>query len=667
MKDTTPIVLKSRFTDIEDMEPKKSPINYIYFSSGFLLLLLLISSSISHKENLGGSQFFFFLYGVAQAFLEIALFIFLSILILKHLGKFCYGLFIGGTFMISIFHVLDAIMDRILDLTIWQTLRVFVFDESLSNFLVLLEASGIPTWIWIIIFSLLASLPLLGVFIYKITDKISQKKPIYIRHSSFLQAFICIPCALLFWDFSASKVIQPNAYSAFTKSLPWKFTFLRPENILYTLPGPLRKPRSEETLKAAIAQDQSIPAKKPNIYLFIIESLREDAITKEIAPHLNQFKNAYNHFDLALSNGNGTMISWFSIFHSQFSYLWRHTQKNSKMGSPALHLLKKWGYQIRLYSSADLNYYEMDDVLFGKNHNLVDSYQTFSHAPPLNAADSDTAALAKMQKDIAENPELQQGQVFIVFWDSTHFDYSWPKNWNPKFTPYATELAYFRAFHTEKMIDRIKNRYWNSVNYMDSLFGKFFNNLPNQDESIVVVTGDHAEEFFEHGHLFHNSHLVHEQTNVPLYFKFGNNERPIAQSRLASQMDIFPSIFDYLTNQPVSFLEGNSLFQQSQWPFVVTSRFNAGNTPNEFMIHNGKHKMILQFSHPKNIFESDYLQILSLRTSDDQNVHVFKNNIHEWVNQEFDPAIKRIFEEKVQLDSSKSAWFHQFSHQLPWH
>jgi len=645
------------------MEPKQSRVNYIYFASAFLLMILLVSSSLSHKENLGTSQFFFFLYALGQAFLEVSLFIFLSIQILHYLGKFCFGLFIGGTFLISIVHLLDAIMDRILDLTIWETLRVFVFDESLDNFRVLLDASGVPLWTWLIIFSLLASLPLLGILVYKITDKISEKKPLFIRHSTFLQAFVCIPCALLFWDFSASKVIHPDAYSAFIKSLPWKFTFLRPENVLYSLPGNLRKPTSETVVSSIIEQDQTVLEKKPNIYIFVVESLREDAITETIAPNLNQFKNAYTHFDLALSNGNGTQLSWFSIFHSQFSYLWQQAQKSWQKGSPALQLLKKWGYQIRLYSSADLSYYGMEKLIFGNNLQLLDTRQTFHHAPPLQAADSDAEALAKMQQDLAENPNLQQGQVFIIFWDCTHFDYSWPKNWSPKFTPYAKEFAYFRAFHSENKIDQIKRRYWNSVNYMDSLFGNFLKNLPKKEESIVIFTGDHGEEFFEQGHLFHNSHIVHEQTNVPLYFKFGNNERPVAQHQLASQMDIFPSLLEYLSNKSFSFLEGNSLFQKTQWPFVITSRFNAGRTPYEFMIHNGTNKVIAQFSNEHNIFEAKDLQILSLRTRHEKSIPEFKNNVTDWVDHEFGPAIERLFEERAP-ESFRSAFFHRFAN--PW-
>ena len=105
------------------------------------------------------------------------------------------------------------------------------------------------------------------------------------------------------------------------------------------------------------------------------------------------------------------------------------------MGSPPLKLLKKWGYQVRVYSSAQLNYYGMETLLFGKGAHLVDSYQTFPHVPPLEAADSDAQAIAKLQSDMEKNPSLQEGQVFIIFWDATHFNYSWPKNWSPKFEP----------------------------------------------------------------------------------------------------------------------------------------------------------------------------------------------------------------------------------------
>lgn len=623
------------------MGPKRYPINYLYFALFFGVLGLLAAGSIFTKENLGGAQPFFFLYALGQITLEATLFIFIGLLLRRHPTGL--ALFMGATFFILVLHLFDFMTDRVLDLSIWETIQVFVLNESWGNFLYLLDASGIPTGGWILLFALLASIPLFGIFLYKMTNRAAETKPVRVRSSFFLQTFLCVPCALLLWDFSTSKAIHPDAYTSFTKSLPWKWTFLQPQSTLLSLQGPLQAPLSEEAVAAAIEQDRTVLAKRPNIYLFVIESLREDAITAEIAPHLNQFKNSYTHFDTALSNGNGSHISWFSIFHSQFPYHWQQAQTHWQMGSPALNLLKKWGYQIRLYSSAQLGYYGMEKLLFGSQLQLVDLRQNFHHAPPSSAADTDAAAIAKLQKDIRDDPALQEGQVFIIFWDCTHFDYSWPKNWVPKFTPFAQQLAYFQAFHSQNTIHTIKNRYRNAVNYMDSLFGNFFDHLSRKEEAIVIVTGDHGEEFFEHGHLFHNSHLTHEQTNIPLYLKFGHQSKAIQPSVLASQMDVFPTLLDYLSGNPVSFLEGHSLFQSAKWPYAVTARFNGGRTPYEFSIHNGKHKLIAQFPNRKQIFDTNYLHILSLRTADDKSVPHFKSNVDSWIQAEFGDALDRLF------------------------
>lgn len=616
-------------------------VNYVYFGFLFCLISLIAASSIFTKENLNGSQLFFFLYAMGQIILEVALLIFCASLIRKYAGKVCFYLFIGLTFLGLIFHILDFLMDRILDLSVWEAVNVFVLQESFSNFLYLLDASGIPGWAWAVIFSAFIAIPFIGILLYQLADKIAQKKPLSFRHALFMQAFLCVPCALFFWDFSASKVIHPDAYTAFIKSLPWKYTFLHPKSVMITLPESMPLPQPENEVALAIESNTTRLNQRPNIYLFVIESLRNDSITESIAPHINAFKHDYSHFDMAISNGNGSHLSWFSIFHSQFPFYWSQMQKNWGMGSPALNLLKKWGYEIRLYTSAQLSYYGMEDLLFGTDQHLITESQTFHHIPPIQPADTDAQTIAKLQKDMAENPRLQQGQVFIIFWDCTHFDYNWPKNWTPKFTPYAHEMAYFKAFQSEKTIGKIKNRYHNAVNYMDSLFGQFFDSLPNKEESIVVVMGDHGEEFFEHGHLFHNSHLTNEQTHIPLFFKMGKST--LQPKPIVSQMDIFPTIIDYLSGQTPHFLKGNSLLQEKYWPFAITARFNGGQTPYEFFIHNGKEKMIAQFLNRTNIFESKELQILSLCTAQDKTIPECKNCLHEWVDKEFGAAFPRLF------------------------
>ena len=71
---------------------------------------------------------------------------------------------------------------------------------------------------------------------------------------------------------------------------------------------------------------------KPDIYLFVIESLREDYITVENSPHLNQFKEKNVSFDLTLSNANATHNSWFSLFHSKFPFYWEKSIQKIAIG-----------------------------------------------------------------------------------------------------------------------------------------------------------------------------------------------------------------------------------------------------------------------------------------------------------------------------------------------
>ncbi|MGB7978825.1 MAG: sulfatase-like hydrolase/transferase [Chlamydiales bacterium] len=623
------------------MEAKK--INYLYFGALFLLLTLLASSSIFTKENISGSQPFFFLYALGQATMEILLLTALSLFIPRYFGKLFFNMFIGCTFFILFFHIADFLMDRILDLTVWAALRIFIFDENLQNFLYLLDATGVSLWIWVLTLALILTLPLIGVFLYRITDALCQKKSLSVTNGQFLQAFICIPTALLCWEFSVSNVIHPDAYTAFIKSLPWKFTILQPKNVLLNLRGPLEAPLAHTTAERAIDQDQTVLAAKPNIYLFVVESLREDSITPEIAPHLAQFKTQAAHFEQAVSNGNGTHLSWFSIFHSQFPYHWKHFQEHWPIGSLPLAFLKKWGYQIRLYSSAELGYYGMDELLFGKELHLLASRQLFHRPPPFTPADSDKAALFKLQEDIQSDPALQQGQVFIIFWDGTHFDYSLPKDWTPPFTPSAQGFVYFQAFHSQKAIRSILNRYHNAVHHMDQLFGHFLEHLPNKEEAIILFTGDHGQEFFEHGHIFHNSHLTREQTHIPLYLKLGRESGKIIDRPLVSQMDLFPTLLAHLSGSSPILLEGNSLLEPPKWPYAITARFNAGRTPYEFAIHNGKHKMIAQFLNRKEILKAKHLRMISLRTNKDASVN--ERKVEAWVDQEFGPALQRLFDE----------------------
>ena len=627
-------------------------INYFYFGSLFAMLVLLSISGVMVREDLGGSQIFFLLYSIGEASLEVTLFIFCGWLIRRYASKLWFALYIGMTFIWFILHLIDFMLDRILNFTIWETLE-FVFDESFDNFLHMLTASGLPLWVWLSFFALLAIVPIIGVVIYHTTEWLTQKKPLGIRLGMLVQIFFCIPVALFLWDFSASRILHREAHLSFIKSLPWKVTFLHPRIPLLKLSNSLAPHKTEAEIAAAIHEFPHVPTRLPNIYLFVVESLREDAIRPSIAPNLCEFRDENLSSEISLSNANATHLSWFSIFHSNFAYYWNTLkQKGWQSGSPSLELLRKMGYEIRVYTSADLVYYGMEELLFGKNGHLASSIKYIPHSADKEAWQSDEETLKAFASDLANHPRYREGQCFIFFWDATHFDYSWPKSKPPLFSPVATGMNYFKAYHSKENIAAIKNGYWNAVHFIDDLFGHFLSIVPEREKALIGFTGDHGEEFFEHGHLFHLSQLSDVQTQVPIFFQLPR--KPDKMPSMIAQMDIFPTFIDALTSDgsTAHILEGQSIFLKKRWPYTIISRYNASRTPCEFCIHDGKHKLIVRFANHRNIFRSKFLQIQSLRTNRDRVFGECKKDLDGWIRHEFGMALERLFPSRADQTSN---------------
>ncbi len=600
-------------------------INYLYFGI-FLSIGIIISTlgilDVNNTSNYSKAFFLVFAYG--QTILEVASFAILSLIIKKYMAKIIFNIFVAFTFVFFISHIIDLVLLKIMDMTVWDGLSI-ALDENLENLIEMLHTTGIPFFAWIIFGILILSLPFVGLFIYKLTDIFSQKRKIPLYHEHFIQMFLCIPLALFIWDFKASKSISPNIYDANSRALPWKITFVQPDILKTKTKLVLKKSKSEKEILDIIDKKDLKVDKKPNIYIFVIESLRNDYITFEIAPNLTKLKNENISFERSLANANGTHISWFSFFYSAYPFLWKDYQNRRwSCGSTSLYILKKMGYKINVFSAPELKYYSMKEALFGKNLYLCDTFKLFPHYYPIEACDSDKMVMQHMEKYLKND-----SNVYIAFLDSTHFLYSWPKDFETKFIP-ISDTQTFNIYGSKDNVHLLKNRYKNSIYYIDYLIGNFLDLLKKKnlfDDSIIIVIGDHGEEFYEQGHLFHASHLSSQQTNVPIFLKFGKNKRKIPKRDIICHLDIFPSVFDYIfdKNQFKDCLKGTSIFEKNESAFVVTARYNASRAPIEFFIHDKDKKLNFRFTNKKKIFKKQHLEILSLKDAEDNEIDIFQN------------------------------------------
>lgn len=587
-------------------------------------------------------RFFFLVHALGQSILEITLAILLGFIIKNYLPKFFYYCFIGFFFLFFITHGLDFVLTRIIDLSTWETLD-FVLDENIENFKQMIKASGIPAGFWLGFFLLFILIPFIGIFFYFITNKLSQFKKVELSFSPIIQAAICLPICLLAWDYSASPTINSDVYHHYLNTLPWKTTFLKQNTLVISFKGGVTPPSSEKETLTKIATLKTLPEKTPNIFLFVVESLREDFMSETTCPNLYQFKQENFYSSNSFANANGTQISWFSLFHSEYPLYWSlYNDPNRTTGAAPLRLLKQLGYKIHIFTSAELYYYRMEETLFGLNHHLADHFHFFPHTKPEKASSSDKKAIQALQKELLTNNHADGRNLFIVFLDSTHFDYSWEHDHEPTFYPISDSLDYFKAHHSQNDISKIKNSYKNAINYVDHLFKQTVDCLKEQnlyDESIIVFLGDHGEEFYEKGKLFHASHLSKEQTRIPLYYKLGTYKAK-STGIPTTHMDVFPTLFHYMFNssKTISFFSGSSLLDPQKWPYALCARYNASRTPYEFFLHNGEKKLTLRFTDKKDVFGCKNLEILSLKDKEDQSLHDEKRP--DLLHKEFKTAFK---------------------------
>jgi len=127
---------------------------------------------------------------------------------------------------------------------------------------------------------------------------------------------------------------------------------------------------------------------------------------------------------------------------------------------------------------------------------------------------------------------------------------------------------------TEKKLDvynwtvRERMLYDCEIKYTDHHIGRFFKELKKMgifDKSLIILTSDHGEEFYEHGELYHGHNLYQTTIFVPLIVKKPNQTTGIRENRIIAEgVDIMPTILQMCKiNTEGLKISGSSLFAKS--------------------------------------------------------------------------------------------------------
>lgn len=438
--------------------------------------------------------------------------------------------------------------------------------------------------------------------------------------------FIATISALAGLEGDAGRVVAASSWSAFTRCVPQILGDLAPTPKAKTaFRVRLRPRRTDVAIARAIANVEIPPTPPPgDVFFFVIDSLRADAVDPSTAPTLDALSHEALRADVAVSGGNMTHLGWYALFWADPALYWRmDAEPDAGVGAAPLRIARRRGWRIEMLSSADPSYLNVDLTTLGAGRHLADAVIDV-HANPGTVGDHDSEVI----RDLLARVGAAHGPtVYLVSLDSVHLPYFWSDAFEPRFLPYADLDHYLRLQRTTAGRDAVKNRYRNSVAFVDSLVAPLFAALREArtyDESTIVVVGDHGEEMWEHGLVGHGSETCSAQTRVALFVKPPLSSRQqgdwSSPKRLASTMDVWPTILDAAGVRGInaSVFYGESLARASTHAALVTQPRDLVNPPARFVLDNGQRKVVFELSQPDLPFRDQDLYVVDVLDQNDQ-------------------------------------------------
>jgi membrane-anchored protein YejM (alkaline phosphatase superfamily) len=284
------------------------------------------------------------------------------------------------------------------------------------------------------------------------------------------------------------------------------------------------------------------PVKPVNVIWLVAESLRADMLNAEIMPATWDYAQTGVRFTKHFSGGNGTRMGVFSMFSGLPGTYW-FSFVNEERSAAIVDVFLEQGYDVHLSTGQSFTYPEFDRTIFSRvprDRMHVDESG--------DGCQRDQRNVARMIETLERrNPNKP---LFIFnFFESPHARYYFPPEAVIR-PDYLKDFNYARMDKAalKRDINGIRARYINSVHALDMNLASLWRYLEAhhlRENTVVIFTGDHGEEFMEKGRWGHNSEFVNEQVQTPLVL-WVPGAAPAVDNRLSAHMDLTATIMPLL-------------------------------------------------------------------------------------------------------------------------
>jgi hypothetical protein len=284
---------------------------------------------------------------------------------------------------------------------------------------------------------------------------------------------------------------------------------------------------------------------RPNVLLIVIDSLRADMLDAEVMPRSAAFAGRARNFRDHLSTGNATRFGLFGLLYGLHGSYWSSVADEHR--SPVLvDALLAAGYELRVFTSASMDFPEFRSTAWVRIEDHVEDLLPFSRP-----GGRDDGTLKRFGEWLTARSSPAPFFAFVLL-DAPHQTYSFPAE-HARFQPSLDEVAYTSIDNDapDETRTALFNRYRNAVHYADETSGELLDLVDSvgvRENTLIVITGDHGEEFFESGVWGHTSNFTRAQTAVP-FLLAGPGIRSGIEDRPTSHLD-FPATLLELLGAP---------------------------------------------------------------------------------------------------------------------
>ena len=295
---------------------------------------------------------------------------------------------------------------------------------------------------------------------------------------------------------------------------------------------------------------------RPNIIIISIDTLRADhtgvyGYDRPTTPFLDRFAKECAVFENCQAQSSWTPPSVGSLFTSlyptQHGSLGKDRIPLAEENRTLAELLGEAGYFTAAFSASPFIH---PDFGFGQG------FMLFGFDPSENAA-----ALNRMVLEWLKDRPPSPFFLYVMFFDP-HFPYAPPAPFDRKFQtgpdgrPLWEERRVTRiksllelgASVGRETYEFLKSQYDAEIAFTDSQLELLIEELKARgllENSILVITSDHGEEFLEHGGFGHGHTLYQELIRVPLIIRLPGPPREGTRIKtVVRQIDVLPTVLE---------------------------------------------------------------------------------------------------------------------------